>query len=146
MIRSRFRRDSVPDRGRRMDSPEGRARLRVLRAASRLGHRARGSPQAQWHAVHGAQGSARGRGRRNGRGWAKRGYALGYGAGIAVGHATLGRIGFEGRYDYGAVGPVTSLAFRLQGEARPGQVLISQRALAMVEDLIEAESVGELTV
>ena len=78
--------------------------------------------------------------------WSKRGYDLGYGAGIAVGHATLGRIGFEGRYDYGAIGPVTSLAFRLQTEARPGQVLISQRALASIEELIEAEPVGELTV
>jgi len=80
------------------------------------------------------------------REWAKRGYALGYGAGIAVGHATLGRIGFEGRYDYGAVGPVTSLAFRLQSEARDGQILLSQRALAAVESLVESEPIGELTV
>jgi adenylate cyclase len=78
--------------------------------------------------------------------WSKRGYDLGYGAGIAIGHATLGRIGFEGRYDYGAIGPVTSLAFRLQAEARPGQVLISQRALATIEHMIDAESVGELMV
>ena len=78
--------------------------------------------------------------------WSKRGYDLGYGAGIATGHATLGRIGFEGRYDYGAIGPVTSLAFRLQAEARPGQVLISQRALATVEDLVEADPIGDLTV
>ena len=80
------------------------------------------------------------------RAWAKRGYVLGYGAGIAVGHATLGKIGFEGRYDYGAVGPVTSLAFRLQSEARDGQILLSQRAFAAVEALVESEPVGELTV
>jgi adenylate cyclase len=78
--------------------------------------------------------------------WSKRGYSLGYGAGIAVGHATLGRIGFEGRYDYGAVGPVTNLAFRLSSEARDGQILLSQRAVAAVEEIVETEPVGELTV
>jgi adenylate cyclase len=52
-------------------------------------------------------------------GWRKRGYDLGLGAGIAVGHATLGRIGFEGRYDYGALGNVTNLASRLSDEAAP---------------------------
>ncbi|MFQ5946947.1 MAG: adenylate/guanylate cyclase domain-containing protein, partial [Anaerolineae bacterium] len=54
--------------------------------------------------------------------------------------------GFEGRWDYGAIGTVTNLAARLCGEAKPGQVLISQRLLGMVEDLIEVESVGELTL
>ncbi len=60
-------------------------------------------------------------------GWRKRGYDLGLGAGIALGHATLGRIGFEGRYDYGALGAVTNLAARLSDEAGPGQILLSQR-------------------
>ncbi|MGH2450107.1 MAG: response regulator [Candidatus Limnocylindria bacterium] len=78
--------------------------------------------------------------------WSKRGHRLGYGAGIHVGYATLGRIGFEGRYDYGAVGPVTNLAFRLSSEAKDGQILLSQRAVSAVEDLVEMEPMGELTV
>jgi class 3 adenylate cyclase len=78
--------------------------------------------------------------------WKKRGHALGFGAGIAMGHATLGRIGFEGRYDYGAVGNVTNLAQRLSAEAKPGQVLISQRVLSAVEGAIESENVGELAL
>jgi class 3 adenylate cyclase len=61
-------------------------------------------------------------------GWRKRGYELGLGAGIAGGHATLGRIGFEGRYDYGALGSVTNLAARLSDAATAGQILLSQRA------------------
>jgi class 3 adenylate cyclase len=79
-----------------------------------------------------------------GRDWRKRGYELGLGAGIAVGHATLGRIGFEGRYDYGALGIVTSLAARLSDEASAGQILLSQRAYAALEERIEAGSVAEL--
>ena len=77
-------------------------------------------------------------------GWRKRGYELGLGGGIAVGHATLGRIGFEGRYDYGALGIVTSLAARLSDEAAAGQVLLSQRAYAALEGRIEAAPVAEL--
>jgi adenylate cyclase len=77
-------------------------------------------------------------------GWRKRGYELGVGAGIAVGHATLGRIGFEGRYDYGALGSVTNLAARLSDEATPGQILLSQRAYAALEDRVEARPVTEL--
>jgi adenylate cyclase len=76
--------------------------------------------------------------------WRKRGYALGLGGGIAVGHATLGRIGFEGRYDYGALGIVTSLAARLSDEAAPGQVLLSQRAYAALEERVEAKPVADL--
>lgn len=78
------------------------------------------------------------------RGWRKRGHDLGFGVGIAVGYASIGRIGFEGRFDYGAIGTVTNLAARLCGEAGPGQILISQRVYAMVEDLVEVEPVGEL--
>jgi adenylate cyclase len=77
-------------------------------------------------------------------GWRKRGYELGLGAGIAVGHATLGRIGFEGRYDYGALGIVTSLAARLSDEASAGQILLSQRAQAALEGRVEANQVTEL--
>ncbi len=78
--------------------------------------------------------------------WEKRGHTLGFGAGIAMGHATLGRIGFEGRYDYGAVGNVTNLAQRLSAEAKPGQVLVSQRVFGAIEDAVESESVGELAL
>ena len=77
-------------------------------------------------------------------GWLKRGYELGLGAGIAVGYATLGRIGFEGRYDYGALGSVTNLAARLSDEATPGQILLSQRAFAALEEQVEANAVAEL--
>ncbi|MEO6345165.1 MAG: response regulator [Candidatus Limnocylindria bacterium] len=79
-------------------------------------------------------------------GWRKRGHELGFGVGIAVGYATLGRIGFEGRYDYGAIGNVVILASRLSSQAAANQILLSQRAVGMVEDLIELESVGELQI
>jgi adenylate cyclase len=78
--------------------------------------------------------------------WKKRGHALGFGAGIAMGHATLGRIGFEGRYDYGAVGNVTNLAQRLSAEAKPGQILVGQRVFSAVEEAVESESLGELAL
>jgi adenylate cyclase len=77
-------------------------------------------------------------------GWRKRGIELSLGVGIAVGHATLGRIGFEGRYDYGALGPVTNLASRLSTHAQPGQILISQRVHAAVEPAVDALPVGEI--
>jgi adenylate cyclase len=79
-------------------------------------------------------------------GWRKRGYDLNFGVGLAVGYATLGRIGFEGRYDYGAIGNAVILASRLSSEARADQILLSQRAFAVVEELVEASSVGELTL
>lgn len=79
-------------------------------------------------------------------GWRKRGYELGFGVGIATGYATLGRIGFEGRYDYGAIGNVVILASRLSSQAAENQILLSQRAHAMVEGVVDAESVGELTL
>ena len=64
---------------------------------------------------------------------------LDFGVGIAVGHATLGRIGFEGRFDYGAVGSVVNLAARLCAEALGGQILLSERAHSLVEELVDAE-------
>ena len=76
--------------------------------------------------------------------WRKRGTELGLGIGIAAGYATLGRIGFEGRYDYGALGPVTNLASRLSTNAAAGQILISQRVFAAVEDAVDAQSIGEI--
>ncbi|PYN91159.1 MAG: adenylate/guanylate cyclase domain-containing response regulator [Candidatus Rokuibacteriota bacterium] len=78
--------------------------------------------------------------------WRKRGFELDFGAGLAQGYATIGAIGFEGRVDYGAIGTVTNLAARLCGEARPGQVLVSQRLLTTVEDVVDAEAVGELSL
>jgi class 3 adenylate cyclase len=78
--------------------------------------------------------------------WQKRGYDLGLGAGIAVGYATLGRIGFEGRYDYGALGIVTSLAARLSDKAEVGQILLSQRAYAALERHVEAQPVATLDI
>ena len=79
-------------------------------------------------------------------GWRKLGYELDFGVGIAQGYATIGAIGFEGRLDYGAIGTVTNLSSRLCGEAKPGQILISQRLLANVDRLVEVEPVGELTL
>jgi class 3 adenylate cyclase/CheY-like chemotaxis protein len=79
-------------------------------------------------------------------GWRKRGWELALGVGIAQGYATIGAIGFEGRLDYGAIGTVTNLAARLCGEARGGQILISSRVAAAVEELIDAEEVGSLTL
>jgi class 3 adenylate cyclase len=76
--------------------------------------------------------------------WRHRGYQLHVGIGIAHGHATLGMIGFEGRVDYAAIGPVTNLASRLCDQADGGQILISQPVYAAVQDQIDAESAGEL--
>jgi class 3 adenylate cyclase len=80
------------------------------------------------------------------QGWKKRGYDLHMGIGIAQGYATLGMIGFEGRRDYGAIGPVTNLASRLCGDAKAGQILVSQKVFGFVEELVTAEPVGELNV
>jgi adenylate cyclase len=78
--------------------------------------------------------------------WRKRGYDLDLGVGIALGHATCGEVGFEGRSDYAAIGAVTNLASRLADEAGGGQVLITQRLHAEVEDEVEVEPAGELTL
>jgi adenylate cyclase len=76
--------------------------------------------------------------------WSKLGFELGLGVGIATGYATLGRIGFEGRYDYGMVGTAVIVAARLSSAAAANQILLNPRARAAVEDLVEAEEVGEL--
>src|SRR5258706_11550347 len=76
--------------------------------------------------------------------WRKRGYKIECGLGIAQGFATIGTIGFEGRFDYGTIGTVTNLAARLCGEAKPGQILISQRAYGNVEPYVDAEAAGGL--
>jgi adenylate cyclase len=78
--------------------------------------------------------------------WRKRGHELALGIGIAVGYATLGRIGFEGRFDYGAVGNVVNLAARLCAEANGGQILLGPTAFAAVESSVTAEPVGPLNL
>ena len=78
--------------------------------------------------------------------WRRRGYDLALGIGVAQGYATIGAIGFEGRWDYGAIGTVTNLAARLCGEAKGEQILVSLRVAGEVEDLIETEEVGSLTL
>ncbi|MBA2239901.1 MAG: response regulator [Solirubrobacterales bacterium] len=78
--------------------------------------------------------------------WRKRGHALGFGVGISLGYATLGRIGFEGRLHYAAIGSVVNLAARLCGEAKDGQILVSQRVCAAVEGLVRTEAVGDLSL
>jgi class 3 adenylate cyclase len=78
--------------------------------------------------------------------WRKRGYDLGLGIGIATGYATLGRIGFEGRYEYGAVGNVAILASRLSDVAAPGEILLSQRTQAALDDRVRGEPVSDLSL
>jgi adenylate cyclase len=78
--------------------------------------------------------------------WRKRGYELGFGAGIALGYATCGEVGFEGRSDYAAIGTVTNLAARLADEATADQILIEQRLYAEVEADVEVEVVGPFTL
>jgi class 3 adenylate cyclase len=78
--------------------------------------------------------------------WRRLGYDLGLGIGIAKGFATIGGIGFEGRWDYGAIGTVTNLAARLCGEAKGGEILASARLAAELSDLAETEELGPLTL
>src|SRR5688572_13664655 len=78
--------------------------------------------------------------------WRRLGFDLDFGIGIAQGYATIGAIGFEGRWDYGVIGTVTNLAARLCGEARPGQILVARRLYGAVEHLVDVEPVGELTL
>ena len=75
--------------------------------------------------------------------WSRLGHEIGFGIGIAHGFATLGTIGFEGRFDYAAIGTVSNVASRLCDEAKPGQILISPRVLMKVESAVTVEPVGE---
>jgi len=79
-------------------------------------------------------------------GWRKHGHELGFGMGIAHGYATLGRIGFEGRFDYSAIGTVVNLAARLCAEARGGQILVDGKVQMAVETLTDIEPLGELVL
>jgi class 3 adenylate cyclase len=78
--------------------------------------------------------------------WRDLGHDLGFGIGIAHGFATLGTIGFEGRFDYAAIGTVSNIASRLCDEAKPGQILISPRVRQAVEKVVTVEPVGEFTL
>jgi class 3 adenylate cyclase len=75
--------------------------------------------------------------------WRRFGHDIGFGIGIAHGYATLGTIGFEGRFDYAAIGTVSNVASRLCDEAKPGQILINSRVLVAVENAVRVEPVGE---
>jgi adenylate cyclase len=78
--------------------------------------------------------------------WRKQGHELGFGMGISYGYATLGRIGFEGRFDYSAVGTVVNLAARLCEQASDGQILIDGKVLSAIEAVAETQPAGELTL
>jgi len=78
--------------------------------------------------------------------WRRWGHEIGFGIGIAHGFATLGTIGFEGRFDYAAIGTVSNVASRLCDEAKPGQILISPRVLTKVENAVKVEAVGEFAL
>jgi class 3 adenylate cyclase/putative methionine-R-sulfoxide reductase with GAF domain len=78
--------------------------------------------------------------------WSRLGHELGFGIGLAHGYATLGTIGFEGRFDYAAIGTVSNVASRLCDEAQPGQILVSPRVLLAVEDAVVVEPVREMTL
>ena len=78
--------------------------------------------------------------------WRRLGHDIGFGIGIAHGFATLGTIGFEGRFDYAAIGTVSNVASRLCDEAKPGQILISPRVLMAVEKAVTVEAVGEFAL
>jgi class 3 adenylate cyclase len=75
--------------------------------------------------------------------WSRLGHEIGFGIGIAHGFATLGTIGYEGRFDYAAIGTVSNVASRLCDEAKPGQILISPRVLMAVKNAVTVEGVGE---
>ena len=79
-------------------------------------------------------------------GWRRLGRDLGFGAGIAQGYATLGQIGFSERSGYTAIGTVCNVAARLCAEAKDGQILISQRVAARLDDNITLEDIGSLTL
>jgi class 3 adenylate cyclase len=77
-------------------------------------------------------------------GWRKCGWDLALGVGVAQGYATIGAIGFEGRWDYGAIGTVTNLAARLCDEAKNGEILVSLRVASEVESVVEVDPIGPL--
>ncbi|HZO31518.1 MAG TPA: response regulator [Chloroflexota bacterium] len=81
-----------------------------------------------------------------GHAWLRRGFEVGFGVGISLGYATLGQIGFEGRFHYAAIGNIVNLAHRLCGEAKDGQILVSRRVGLAVEEVAEVASAGSLAL
>jgi class 3 adenylate cyclase/CheY-like chemotaxis protein len=77
-------------------------------------------------------------------GWRRQGHDLGFGVGIAQGYATLGRVGFEGRYDYAAIGTVTNVSARLSAQARAGQILATQKVVTGAEEIVVTRSLGPM--
>ena len=77
-------------------------------------------------------------------GWRSRGHDLGFGVGIAQGYATLGRVGFEGRYDYAAIGTVTNVSARLSAQAEAGQILATQRVVTGAAEIAVTRSLGPM--
>ena len=78
--------------------------------------------------------------------WRRRGHQIGFGVGIAQGFATLGQIGFEGRFDYSAIGTVVNTAARLSDAAADGQILVTSRVAGAVGDLAELSDIGALAI
>ena len=78
--------------------------------------------------------------------WRHRGHQLDFAVGISLGYATIGMVGFEGRFEYGAVGSVMNLASRLSDEAEGGQILMSARAFSSAESQLDAERVPDVRV
>jgi class 3 adenylate cyclase len=78
--------------------------------------------------------------------WRKQGHDLGFGMGVAHGYATLGRVGFEGRFDYAAIGTVVNLAARLCADAKDGQILVDGKVQAAIETTVGTEPAGELAL
>jgi adenylate cyclase len=78
--------------------------------------------------------------------WQRRGHDLAFGVGIAQGYATLGRMGYTGRFDYASIGSVTNLAARLCAEAGPWQILVTQRVNAATEDLVVSRLIGDVSL
>jgi len=78
--------------------------------------------------------------------WKKRGFDLDLGIGITQGYATLGAVGFEGRWEYACIGSVANLASRLCNEAKGGQILINRKSYSRIEDVVEAEPLGDLVL
>ena len=119
--------------------PRGRRRPALLQRSDRDPRRAAARGAARLRA-------ARGDGRADAALARSAGYDLDFGVGIALGYATCGEVGFEGRSDYAAIGAVTNLASRLADEATGGQILIAQRLYAEVEDDVDVEPAGEFTL
>jgi class 3 adenylate cyclase len=102
-------------------------------------------PDPAWEALELAQGMQE-RVAGLSAGWKARGHQLELGIGIAMGYATCGQIGFEGRYEYTAMGTVTNLAARLCGEAKGGQTLVTDRIRSLVEGRARIEPAGEVAL